>query len=465
VAFTLKESLLVIDDFKPGGSRFDIQRAHREADRYLRAQRNRSGRTRMRADGTLRLGRPPRGLTISTGEETPWGQSLRAGLVILELKPPPGAGVNGDVDFDIPEEGHRGKLTLAQEAAKAGVYAQLTAAFLRWFAPRYESFRVDLEVEKLMETIASGAAHRRTPRNLAHLAVGLKLFLEFAEERGAIDGRLSEERWQDWLQALREVAQCQGGLQDDDNPAMRFLSLIRSAVSSGRAHVATPEGREPALEGSYTPETWGWRRVKGGPLAQDELRPQGERIGWVELENLYLEPDSSFTVAQKLGSDQGKPLEITAHTLGARLRDQGLLKSRDSTRETTRVRVTVEGRRTPCFHFHVDALLLAGGSLSHGDQPAQPDQEAKNDARADEDLTTGQVGGQELRPRLASGSDAGNESYDEVVRWVRKKDGDGDSQGARPGDGAELVRQRLLDLTRKPDPSDQEALPMEEGWL
>jgi len=78
-------------------------------------------------------------------------------------KPPPKAGVNGDVDFDIPEEGHRGKLTLAQEAATAGVYAQLTEAFLRWFAPRYESFRVDLEVEKLVETISSGAAHRRTP--------------------------------------------------------------------------------------------------------------------------------------------------------------------------------------------------------------------------------------------------------------------------------------------------------------
>ena len=148
-----------------------------------------------------------------------------------------------------------------------------------------------------------------------------------------------------------------------------------------------------------------------------------------------------------------------------RLRDQDLLKSRDSTRETSRVRVTIEGRRTPCFHFHVDALLLAGGSLSHGDQPAQPDQEAKNDARVDEDLTNGQVGGQELRPGLASGSDAGNESYDEVVRLVRKKDGDGDSQGARPRDGAESVRQRLLDLTRKPDPPDQKALPMEEGWL
>ena len=80
--------------------------------------------------------------------------------------------------------------------------------------------------------------------------------------------------------------------------------------------MATPEGREPALEGSYTPETWGWRRVKGGPLAPDEFRPQGERIGWVELENLYLEPDSSFTVAQKLGSDQGKPLEITVQTPG-----------------------------------------------------------------------------------------------------------------------------------------------------
>jgi len=108
----------------------------------------------------------------------------------------------------------------------------------------------------------------------------------------------------------------------------------------------------------------------------------------------------------------------------------------------------------------VHALLLAGGSLSHGDQL---DQEAKNDARVDGDLTTGQVGGQELRPRLASGSDAGNESYDAMVRLVRKKDGEGDPQSARPRDGAESVRQRLLDLTRKPDPPDQKALPMEEG--
>lgn len=87
LAFAAKDALLVIDDFAPTGSTYDVQRYHKEAERLLRAQGNRAGRQRMRADATLRPAKPPRGLVLSTGEDVPRGQSLRARLLVLDVAP------------------------------------------------------------------------------------------------------------------------------------------------------------------------------------------------------------------------------------------------------------------------------------------------------------------------------------------------------------------------------------------
>jgi hypothetical protein len=85
LTFAAKDALSVVDDFAPSGSKYDVQRAHREADRLLRSQGNQSGRSRMRSDTSIREGKPPRGLTLSTGEDIPRGMSLRARLFTLEL--------------------------------------------------------------------------------------------------------------------------------------------------------------------------------------------------------------------------------------------------------------------------------------------------------------------------------------------------------------------------------------------
>ena len=47
LCFAAKDALVVVDDFSPGGSTSDVQRSHREADRVLRAQGNKSGRGRL----------------------------------------------------------------------------------------------------------------------------------------------------------------------------------------------------------------------------------------------------------------------------------------------------------------------------------------------------------------------------------------------------------------------------------
>ncbi len=91
LAFTAKDALVVVDDFCPTGSSYDVQAMHRKADRLFRAQGNTSGRQRLRPDGSPRPVKPPRGMILSTGEDVPRGQSLRARMLVSEV-PKEGAG-------------------------------------------------------------------------------------------------------------------------------------------------------------------------------------------------------------------------------------------------------------------------------------------------------------------------------------------------------------------------------------
>src|ERR1022692_1205338 len=85
VAFQAKDALLVVDDFVPTGGAGDGE-LQGTAERLFRAAGNRQGRSRMSGKG-LRSSRPPRALVLATGEEVPWGQSLRARMLIVELRP------------------------------------------------------------------------------------------------------------------------------------------------------------------------------------------------------------------------------------------------------------------------------------------------------------------------------------------------------------------------------------------
>src|SRR5262249_13002263 len=135
----------------PGGSTADVARLHREADRFLRAQGNNAGRMRLRADATLRPVKPPRGLILSTGEDVPRGQSLRARLLVLALaaaeKPwkdqteveRAGAVARGELDWS--------RLTTCQRDAAAGRYAEALAGYVRYLAPQYPRLRDGLRAE------------------------------------------------------------------------------------------------------------------------------------------------------------------------------------------------------------------------------------------------------------------------------------------------------------------------------
>jgi hypothetical protein len=157
-AFHAKDQILILDDFAPTGTSNDVQRWHRKADRVLRAKGNASGRQRMRPDATLKPDKPPRASIVSTGEDVPRGQSLRARIAVMELGP-------GQLDWQA--------LTACQHDASEGLYAAAMAGYVRWLAHRYEAVRSGINEERmaLRTTASAGTQHRRTPQMVADLAL------------------------------------------------------------------------------------------------------------------------------------------------------------------------------------------------------------------------------------------------------------------------------------------------------
>lgn len=342
IAFFTKNALLVVDDFVPKGASSDVARLHREADRLLRAQGNHAGRQRMTADAKIRPPRTPRGLILSTGEDVPKGNSLRARLVVVEMDPQ-------DMNWDW--------LTECQRQANAGTYAAAMAGFLQWVAPQMAEMpaRIMQQLSLFREQWGESGQHKRTPDNLANLSCGLEVFLDFARAHGAVTPTTASQIWQRALDAFKQAAEAQEKAQSHAEPTQQFLELIMATFTAGQAHIATRDGKEPRDAAA-----WGW--IHNGM----DWKPQGMKIGWIDGDTLLLDPKPAFAAAQRMGRDISDPIPVSLPTLSRRLKQRGILAESDPGRETTTVRRFCEGRRVNVFSIPL-------GVLYRREKPDQPD--------------------------------------------------------------------------------------------
>jgi hypothetical protein len=349
-AFTLKDQVFIVDDFNPVGSSYDVQRWHKKADRLLRAKGNSAGRQRLRSDLTLRPDKPPRALILSTGEDNPSGQSLRARVLIIEL------GKN-ELKFDI--------LTKCQKDAAAGLYASAMAGYVEFLARRYPDLKQRLESErdKLRDYARAQGQHRRTTAIVADLALGLVYFLRYALDAEAINQEEAMRLWKRGWTTLCAVGEEQGEHQKASEPTARFSELLRAGIAGGQAHVA-----DPTADDNVPPDArgWGWMYESSGD--HERWQPKGTRLGWIREDGLYLQPDAALKLAKEIGRDSSDPVTLTKTTLGKRMRDKGLLLSTgaDEGRESIMVRRKFEGRRDAYIHVSKDYL---SPGLEKPDQP------------------------------------------------------------------------------------------------
>jgi hypothetical protein len=345
-AFLAKDVVLTVDDLAPAGlSAADAARMYAAAARLLRAQANRSGRARLRSDTTRRPERPPRGMIVATGEEAPRGHSVIARVMLLDV-------AGGDIDL--------AALTGAQAVGSAGIYALAMAGYIRWLAARRTGLgaAVAARTAELRAQATGSDVHGRLPEAVASLMTGWEHFLTFALEAGALTAKEHGPacQWAWW--ALGEAARGQADRLAAAEPAGRFIRVLASALSAGRAHIASTGGSVPG-----EPKRFGWRlrefATKDGPDCTWE--PRGDCIGWIDAGGVYLDMDNALATADRLARDGGEGLQISERTLIRALNKHGYLASTGTigARRELKVRVTVTGHGRP-YVAHLPLSVFDG---------------------------------------------------------------------------------------------------------
>lgn len=331
-AFLAKDTIFTVDDFAPAGTAIDVARLHKEADRLFRGQGNRAGRERLTAEAKAKQQYYPRGLIVSSGEDIPRGTSVRARICILEI-------CRGDIDLD--------QLTSIQEDALQGQLAKAMSGYLQWLAPQIDPLKKEilLRQQPLRSETNLGAAHARTPDLIVSLGIGLDTFLRFALQVGALDSISHQRIWSECWKALQETGASQSEHHHVEDSASKFFELLEAAFVSGRAHLAD------STNGTMPPNgnRWGWTPVDtrprslGGAPEVNQWQPKGDKIGWINGDEILLNPGAAFACAQQMARLQNDSIPTTANVLWKRLIQNGLAKKTESKKNLSKK--TIEGER------------------------------------------------------------------------------------------------------------------------
>lgn len=340
IAFQLANVLMVVDDYVPqaAATKTDLAKLNEKVERLVRGAANSTGRSRMRVDTTVRPELYPRAQVLCTGEDVPPGQSLQARTNLVEI-----------VKDDVTSE----RLTPAQKTADEGVYAQAMAGYVQWLAAQYETTedwpaKLKTELGEGRDAVAKDVSgHSRAPEAVAGLLLGLRWFLRYAIQIGAI----TQEEWTAIYQRCRTALRDGSAVQSAETRSLSaeavYLSAIRTAITSGRAYLADlgSDGVPPRTEATR----WGW--------AQDDmerLSARGEKIGWVSGTDVYLDPGAAYTAAVAQADRMRTPLQTSRTRVHKALLAAELLPSADPDHLTTRV--SAGGGRPRVLHLKAEAL-------------------------------------------------------------------------------------------------------------
>jgi hypothetical protein len=190
------------------------------------------GRQRLNPDGTIQSSKAPRGLPLATGEDRIRQRSGNARCLptvfACERETP---GQLGTIDPKI--------LTECQTDGDAGLYAEATAAFVQWLAPRIEQAREDLATRAAeVRPLASRKGdHARTPDIVAELVAAFDLYIAFALEAGDQRTRGRQHKLAVWDGLMENAAEARIENQEEGTPAERYLGPLGHAISSAKGYL------------------------------------------------------------------------------------------------------------------------------------------------------------------------------------------------------------------------------------
>ena len=415
MTFIVKDALLVVDDYHPAADPREAQEMARVASRLLRGAGNASGRTRMKADTSLRPALVPRCLPLVSGERLPEGHSTIARMFPVQVAP-----------------GAINPVLLSTAQAARSKYPLAMSGYLQWLAARMDQQEVGWLVgryRELREQAQQTGGHRREPGQVAHLLLGLETVLAYGVELGVVTAAEQAERLDEAESLLLEQAREHGEAQAEDAPHRLFLRLLVDGFASKQIYLEDRAGEAPS-DG----QRWGWevqRRYDRDGEPEETLRhlPTATLLGILELEWLLLSPEATYRYLAAASRTAGRIFPVDQKTLWRRLAEAGLIATEEGGRRHL-VNVWIGGNTRRVLKLRRAALELEFPANRSG---AADDSDADNTQKDDEPRAPGQKAPRAAEsvpmqaafatslphiPDIPQSRDKGEPSTEEVREWI-----------------------------------------------
>jgi hypothetical protein len=214
-----KDVTLLVDDYK---------KSRLSADPVMFIQNYADGSTRGRlgVDQTRRRALLPRGLVLSTGEDS-WEsqESASARTVMFDSK----------LSAESITETYLQQLSELQQFAKHGILASFGADWVRWLASTSPAY-LEGRIHALRELTEADTAHRRLTGTLGTLYAVSQIVCEFLADKYPELLPVYQQRWSEAWDVLTLEAREQSLEAATTSPYISVISEITETVASGLAH-------------------------------------------------------------------------------------------------------------------------------------------------------------------------------------------------------------------------------------
>ena len=293
-AHTLKDSLLLIDDYHPNIDGSDARKLASTAERILRMYGDRVGRSRMRADTTLNKTYKPRGMAIVTGEDLPKGASSTARYIGIEIK-------RDDIDLEILSK-------LQKEHKKL---AEAMAIYIDWISKnieRVQSF-IDEKFDELKVKYKKETTHGRINDAVIWLSISFELLLTFLYEYMFIcDDEIEELRLSN-EQVIKNILKNQEALYRNQEVELMFIDALEEMINLGKLCLlpVNKQNDDNQIISNYS----------------------GKFIGYYDKEFLYLYDSTMYAEVETFLKGKGQSISVSVNTLLKMLRDKNYIKTEE----------------------------------------------------------------------------------------------------------------------------------------
>lgn len=317
-AFLCKNAPFVLDDFVPHGTRNQISQYQATADKIIRSQGNQAGRARLTDTSNLQSTMYPRGIILSTGEDTPEGHSVRARMLILQISP-------GTITSQ--------NLTTCQKLRPhfTGTTADIVQHLATNGFPDIHGRANTIRDQNL------AIGHSRTPAMLGHQVAIIEAVIDWAIAAKLTPKATGEKMKLDAMDAIIKACSAQQAFLESADPADLFTGALRQILGAKHGHLRTLHGLAPA-----NCEICGWTKEGGDNNSMANYKSGGPCLGWIDWDEgvIYLDMTTGYPMIRKVA---GAELSLTQLTLLRRLKDSGLLAQVDEPRNRNSIRVRAEG--------------------------------------------------------------------------------------------------------------------------